>query len=66
MFRYPVSKILWLIACTAVSHVAISGEADLGKPPQLSTQSATALITQSREAYTIFQRKDLSEALASV
>lgn len=65
MFRYPVSKILWLIACTAVSHVAISGEADLGKPPQLATQSATALITQSREAYTIFQRKDLSEALAS-
>ncbi len=65
MLRYSVSKILLLMACTAVFHVAISGEADLGKPAQLSSQSATALIKQSREAYTIFQRKDLSTALAS-
>ena len=65
MLRYSASKILLLMACTAVSHVAISGEADLGKPAQLSAQSATALIKQSREAYTIFQRKDLSKALAS-
>lgn len=65
MLRYSASKILLLMACTAMFRVAISGEADLGKPAQLSAQSATALIKQSREAYTIFQRKDLSIALAS-
>ena len=53
------------MACIAVFHVVISSESDLGKTAQVSAQSATALIKKLREAYTIFQRKDLSKALAS-
>ena len=66
MLRYPVFKVMLLVVYAALAHVALSGEADQRAPtPQLSSQSATALIKQSRDAYTIFERKDLSQALAT-
>ena len=66
MLRRSVFKVMLLMAYTALAHLAFNGEADQRTPtPQLSSQSATALIKQSRDAYTILQRKDLSNALAT-
>ena len=66
MLRFVVSKVMSLMMCATLSQVAICSEpSQPALSAQLSAQSTAALIKQSRDAYTIFLRKDLSLALVS-